>query len=134
MLQREVPHFIYRFLGCGSPTAWCRPLVEIEKGLNHIENEIGATESLSVSLAEVITARSININTDYLLSHVHKSPNEGRTVRNDRDRISHPELHEQVSILSLFFLIIIKKKKLLRFSQTHTQTLILTSGSLSATF
>lgn len=41
--------------------------------LNHIENEIRATESLSVLLAEVITARSININTDYLLSHVHKA-------------------------------------------------------------
>lgn len=41
--------------------------------LNSIENEIRATEALSILGAEVITARSININTDYLLSDVKKA-------------------------------------------------------------
>lgn len=99
---------------------------------NYIENEIRATESLSIWVAEVITARSININTDYLLSDINKAL-RGCTfkIRKNRIRIQ--------SYMSKFHFY--PFSKLLCFSQTweaikHTRRLPLTritSRSILAT-
>lgn len=62
--------------GSAFSSLWCMNSLVSPAGvemLNSIENEIRATEALSILGAEVITARSININTDYLLSDVKKA-------------------------------------------------------------
>lgn len=101
----EAPLFIY---------------TRVENAKSRGKNDIGATESLSILVAELITARPININTDYLLSNINKA-RRGCMIK-IRKHDSHPELQEQV----LFY----PSPKLLCFSgiweaikHTHTDSL-----------